>query len=508
LETFGKGLAVLLYILVMLGIGWWSMRRTKNVGDFFIGGRTIGPWVSAMAYGTTYFSAVLFVGFAGKIGWGFGMHALWVALGNAVIGTALAWALLATKTREMTERLDAITMPEFLAARYGVSWLKPLSALIIFIFLVPYSAGVYQGLSHLFEVNLGIGYLQAIIFMAALTGVYLVMGGYFAVTLTDMVQGVMQIFGVIVMVLLLAQATGLGVFGSFEQGLLPANIPALNPPPGAPSPLFPGIISLLGLVFMTSVGPMGLPQMVQKFYSIKSRDAIKRGIIIATLFSAIISFSAYYCGGLSHHFYASAADLPQLANGHGPDFDKVTPELLTKYTPAWFSLVVLLVVLAASMSTLSSLVLVSSAAITVDLLGARNRKGQESKHGLLLMRVLCGVFVALSVIMAAGKVGAIVTLMSMSWGALSGSFIGPFVWGILWRRTTPAGAVCGLLCGLITSVGGFVAFGPANAPVAASLGIIVSLVLVPLVSLVTVPVSEKRLARAYGEPIPAEEPAS
>ena len=116
--TIIKVLVVFAYILLMLGIGYVSMRRTRSVGDFFIGSRTIGPWVSALAYGTTYFSAVLFVGFAGKLGWGFGINVLWIAAGNAIVGTYLAWRMLAIPTREMTERLNAMTMPEFLAARF------------------------------------------------------------------------------------------------------------------------------------------------------------------------------------------------------------------------------------------------------------------------------------------------------------------------------------------------------------------------------------------------------
>jgi SSS family solute:Na+ symporter len=434
LETAVKLFVVLAYIALMIGIGWWSMRRTRSVGDFFIGGRTLGPWLSALAYGTTYFSAVLFVGFAGKLGWGFGMYALLIAVGNSFIGVTLCWALLAARTRDMTERLDAITMPEFLEARFGVPWFKPLGALVIFIFLVPYSASVYQGLGHLFEVNLNLSYMEAIVFMAGLTGVYLVMGGYFALAITDLVRGVMEFFGTILLILLVAQATGHGVFGAFHAGLTPDFAPAIyNPKPDA---LVSGGILLFSLIFMTSFGPMGLPQMVQKFYSIRSKDVIPRAMILATAFSLVISVGAYFTGALSHNFFyvpkppaaaASAAPqvapagpgssvaapgpeeqagklpLPMLPNGKGPDFDMVVPVMLEHKTPPWFSVIVMLIVLAASMSSLSSLVLVSSGAIAVDLLNARDRHDKSSSKGLMLMRVLCGVFVAISVLIAARR---------------------------------------------------------------------------------------------------------
>ena len=108
---------VVLYVFVMLAVGYWCMQRTKNVGDFFLGGRTLGPWMSAFAYGTTYFSAVLFIGYAGRLGWGFGIQTMWIVIGNTFVGTFLAWLVLAGRTREMTARLNALTMPAFLRAR-------------------------------------------------------------------------------------------------------------------------------------------------------------------------------------------------------------------------------------------------------------------------------------------------------------------------------------------------------------------------------------------------------
>ncbi len=502
MDAAGKLIAIAAYMIVMLLIGYYSMRRTKNVGDFFIGGRTIGPWVTAMAYGTTYFSAVLFVGFAGKLGWGFGMNALWIAVGNTLIGVLGVWLLFARPTREMTERLDAITMPEFLDARYGLPWLKPLSALVVFVFLVPYSASVYQGLAYLFEVNLGMPYGQVMALMAVLTGVYLVMGGYFAVATTDLVQGFLQILGVTLMVILVAEASGQGLFESIVLGADIANAPGLKFNPDA---LFPGWVMLASLVFMTSFGPLGLPQMVQKFYSIKDRRVITTGAVVATVFAGIVSLGAYYCGGLSHMFF-SAETLPTLAGGK-PDFDRIMPQLLHDHTPSWFSVIILLVILAASMSTLASLVLVSSAAVTVDLVGARDRRDKTSKKGLTFLRVMCGVFIGLSVLIASRKVDAIVTLMSMSWGALAGSFIGPYVWGILWRRTTAAGAAVGFVGGLVTAITLFVVWGGANSPISASVAMLVSLILVPVVSAITPALPAEKVALAFGDEQPAEQAA-
>ena len=205
---------LVVYVLAMLAVGYLAMRRTRDVKDFFIGGRTLGPWMSAFAYGTTYFSAVLFIGYAGKLGWGFGIHTMWIVLGNTAIGTVLAWRLLAGRTRDMTARLEAITMPEFLAARYGSKALQVVAALVVFVFLVPYSASVLMGLSYLFELTLHIRYETALYLLTAITAVYLVMGGYFAVAVSDFIRGIVEFAGVMLMVYLLAHRPEIGGFAA------------------------------------------------------------------------------------------------------------------------------------------------------------------------------------------------------------------------------------------------------------------------------------------------------
>ena len=188
------------FLALMIVIGVWGMKKTKTLGDFFLGGRTMGPWVSAVAYGTSYFSAVIFIGFAGTQGWQFGLNALWIALGNALIGAMAAWFILARRTRRMTQNLDTMTMPEFLQERYGAKHLKPVAASVIFFFLLPYSASVFKGLGHLFEAVFHIPYDLALLIMIAFTGVYLILGGYFAIAITDFIQGIIMFFGAIAMV--------------------------------------------------------------------------------------------------------------------------------------------------------------------------------------------------------------------------------------------------------------------------------------------------------------------
>jgi SSS family solute:Na+ symporter len=471
---------LVIFLAAMLAIGIWGMRRTKTLSDFFLGGRTVGPWVSAIAYGTTYFSAVLFIGFAGKLGWGFGLPVLWIAAGNVLFGSLAAWLVLGRRTRRMSQNLEALTMPEFLAARYQAGWLKVIAALIVFIFLLPYSASIFQGLSYLFQANFNISYDLALLIMIGITGLYLVLGGYFAVTLTDFVQGIIMFFGCLALLAIITGKAG-GLAGSVASVLerYPVHVPPAKQPPW---------YLLASLVFMTSFGTWGLPQMVQKYYAVKDERVIRFAAVITTVFALVIVFTAYFNGALAHVFF----DAPVLNDAGKPDFDRIIPTLLVKTMPSWLMAVILLLVLSASMSTLSSLVMVSASAIAIDLAGVRARK-------LTLIRLLSGVFIVVSYLIARYRIEVIVTLMSLSWGCVAGSFMAPFLYGLYWKRATLAGAVAGLVVGLGLAITLFFVLGPANSPIASTIAMIVPFAVVPLASSFTRPPEAKTLKRAFAK---------
>jgi SSS family solute:Na+ symporter len=466
-----KILALVIYMIVMVAIGFFSLKRTKNIGDFFLANRSLGPWVSAIAYGGAYFSAVIFIGYAGRIGWGYGLSDLWIVAGNTLVGSLLAWLVLAKKTRSVTEELNARTMPEFLEARYRSKTLKYLAAVIIFILLVPYSASVYMGLSYLFDVVMGIPYVYALLLMAILTGVYLVMGGYFAVSITTLVQGGIMFFGSIYMVLYLLSRPEVG-----GMSQVVAKMSAINPKlVSVVGP--PGFIGLFGLVVLTSFGPWGLPQMVQKFYSIKNQKVIFTATIVTTVFALVCSFSAYFSGALTHLFFK---ELPTLNGVANPDL--LMPNLLIQYMPTAFSIIFLLLVFSASMSTLSSLVLVSSSAITIDLLPKK-----YGKDNVTVMRILCILFIFLSLIIAISEVTFIVNLMSISWGATAGSFAAPYVYGLFWKKANRQGALASMITGLAFSLILSWAFGFKSSivPFIGSLAILIPFGVLPIVSILT-----------------------
>lgn len=481
-------LALSVYVLLTLVVGYLYRHTSRSTNSFFLGDRAVGPWMSAFAYGTTYFSAVLFIGYAGKTGWEFGLSSLWIVAGNAFLGSYLAWKVLALRTREMTVRLDTMTLPEYLAARYDSRWLKPVAAAIIFVFLVPYSASVYKGLSHLFDAAFPfVSYQVALVAMAVLTAVYLIMGGYKAIATIDFIQGSIMLVGAVLLV-------GSIVTHPKAGGLSQAMARLREIDPGLAAPVGPpGFVEIASLVCLTSLGTWGLPQMVHKFYSVKDDDAVKRGTVVATVFALVVAFGAYFSGSLSRLFFE---EMP----GGNPDM--VMPALVSTYLPNYLTTVILMLVLSASMSTLASLVLVASSALAIDLGEGRLWPAHRKDVTVWVMRALCLVFVLLSVYFALTDT-PILAMMSFSWGTVAGAFLAPYLYGLFWRRGTKEAAWISLLTGLLISVvwASVSGLDASRSPLIGSVSMIVPLVVYPIVSLLTPALSEEHIQKCFGEEI-------
>ena len=448
--------ALAVYAVIMIIIGCFSYGKSKTLDGFLIGGRNIGAWATAFAYGTTYFSAVVFVGYAGQHGWNIGIGAIWIGIGNAVLGCLLSWLLFANRTRKMTKKLGARTMPDYFEKRYGSKGMKIMASVIIFVFLVPYSAAVYKGLGSLFSaVFPGVETWVWMLMIAVLTAIYLVAGGYIATSYTDLVQGVIMIAGVILLVIaVLSHGDVDGITGLLK------NLSDFKSLPDDPNPITGSQLTnifggssfkfLCFNIMLTSFGTWGLPQMIGKFYAIKDTAAIKRGTIISTIFCAVIGCGAYLIGSTSRLILGG-----QLPEG---GIDAVIPTLLMEVLGNGTLGIVLLAIvmvllLSASMSTLQSVVLTSASAVAVDLIPAVRKKPTKSETQMLLTRLLCLTFVACSFIFATQNIPIIVSLMSFSWGLVSGCFIGPYIWGLFSKKITKIGACAGIFAGLLT-VGG------------------------------------------------------
>ena len=447
-----KIMMLAVFFAVMIGIGMYCRRHSTDVSGFVLGGRSVGPWLTAFAYGTSYFSAVVFVGYAGQFGWKYGIAATWAGIGNTIIGSLMAWVILGRRTRIMTQHLDSATMPQFFEARFGSPALKIAASVITFIFLIPYTASLYNGLSRLFGMAFDIDYTVCVIVMAVLTGIYVIAGGYMATAINDFVQGIIMLFGISAVILAVLNSKG-GFLAAID-GLARVSDETVSTTPGVFASFFgPDPVNLLGVVILTSLGTWGLPQMVQKFYAIRSEKSIATGTVVSTFFSLIIAGGCYFLGGFGRLF-SDQIDIK--ANG----FDSVIPTMLSGLPDILIAVVVILV-LSASMSTLSSLVLTSSSTMTLDLLKGRFIQEMDEKKQVFVMRCLIVVFVVISVVLAIiqykSSVTFIAQLMGVSWGALAGAFLAPFLYGLYWKGASRAGVWCSFIFSTVVMLANVVA---------------------------------------------------
>ena len=502
-----------LYALCMIAIAFYTRNRSKSVNDFLLAGKKgLNGWMSAFSYGTTYFSAVIFIGYAGNFGSQYGLASVWIGIGNAIIGSLFAWMLLARRTKNMTARLAAKTMPDFFEKRYGSKNLKLVSAIIVFVFLIPYSASVYNGLSSLFGIVFGIPGWVVMVALAALTALYLFFGGYFATALSDFIQGIIMLIGVVLMVICFMNHESV----EWNLSELTSN-PELNWFTFASSNtgIYGNTVSLLSLVFLTSFGVYALPQTIHKYYAIRDKKAITQGTVVSTLFALIIGFGAYFTGALSGLFDEVA----------GLAGDKIIPTMMALVIPTGLIGIIAVLILSASMSTLSSVSLASASVVAVDIYKGKINPEASDKRVNVTMKALCLVFVAISVILAVLNekfgIAAIAYMMGISWGTLAGCFMGPYVLGVISKKVTRPAVWSSIIGSLVLTVmlifffgyhkNGFdCSFGVALktgvgcSPMIGVICMIFSLIITTAVSAFTKAPSEEILFEAFDKPIENE----
>lgn len=503
---------LIIYAFMMIGVAIYTKNRSGSVNDFLLAGKKgLNGWMTAFAYGTTYFSAVIFIGYAGQFGRAYGLASVWIGIGNAIIGTLIAWLVLAKRTKNMTARLQSKTMPDFFEKRYGSKNLKTVTAVIIFLFLIPYSASVYNGLSALFETVFNIDGWIVMIALATLTAIYLFFGGYFATALSDFIQGIIMIIGVILMIICFLNHENVNwdissivnnpqltwtTFGSSNTGI------------------YGSTVSLLSLILLTSLGVWALPQTVHKYYAIRDKKAIMQGVVVSTAFALVIGFIAYFTGALSVLFPEVSAV---------PD-SKVIPEMLNIAIPVGLTGVIAVLILSASMSTLSSVSLASASVVAVDIYGS-SKEGVSDKKVNIVMRVLCIVFIVISVVLAIlnekFNITAIAYMMGISWGTLAGCFMGPYVLGVIWKGVTKPAVWSSIISSLVLTVGLVIIFGydkngwacPLGTAIKSGIGVsptigvicmVFSLIITVVVSLFTKKPDDSVLYNAFEKPIENE----
>ncbi len=493
MELFIKIAMIVVFFVATLYIGFYCRKKASNSNDFLLGGRNVGPWLSAFAYGTSYFSAVIFIGYAGSFGWKFGVAAFWIGIGNAVIGSLLPWLILGRRTRLITQKMNSSTMPDFFGKRFNSKGLKTFAAIIVAVFLVPYTAALYNGLSSLFATAFGFNqYVFWILIISVITAIYVIIGGLMSSAINSFVQGIIMLIGISLVVFFALEKNG-GLMGTMEKlslhGWEFTSMFGSDP------------MHLLFVIILTSLGTWGLPQMVSKFYSISNESQIKKGTIISTLFALVVAGGCYFLGGLGRLF----AD-PMISGSYQGSSSDIIPNMVTNLLSnnilnAFLVGLVVLLVLAASMSTLSSLVMTSASTVSVDLLGHK----KDEKKNMWTLRILILIFIVVSALLAIFQIygpeslrNDIASLMGISWGAISGAFIGPFVYGLYWKKTTKASVWTSFILGILIAVFslvckymclannlGFLGVFLSDSIYMGVVAMITSLIIVPVVSLFT-----------------------
>ncbi|MBR4858175.1 MAG: sodium:solute symporter family protein [Clostridia bacterium] len=498
----------------MAVIGITQGKKAKSIADLTVGGRNAGAWLSALSYGTAYFSAVMFVGYAGGTGKAYGLWGVLAGIGNAVFGSWLAWKVLARRTRDASSRLKLKTMPQYLDKRYTSTAMKLFACIVIFVFLVPYSASVYKGLASVAEVLLGINVDVCMIIIAVVAAFLLIFGGYLVQARADFMQGIVMMVGIVLLIVCVVRCEAVGGFEGLAeymetQGVQPC---AEN---GLPQLSASQWISLFATVLMTSFGTWGLPQMVTKYFGIKDDKQAKKGITISTFFAVLVAGGGYFIGSLCYRFFTFEQLNNPAAEGYIAQ-DYIVPHMLAQSElPSVLLGVVLVLLIAASVSTLCSVTLTASSTLTIDFI-KHFKKDMSEKKTSFTIKVLCVIFVICSYLIANSDT-PILDMMSYSWGIISGSFLAPYVISLFWKKMNKNGAWAGIIGGFLIAlvpaaakiISGFAANDTivslaGKGPLFACIAMVASVIICVAVSAVTKDANEKETEFFYNGVVEAE----
>ncbi|MBN2152972.1 MAG: hypothetical protein JW839_16085 [Candidatus Lokiarchaeota archaeon] len=472
------------YLVGLALIGVYSKKRTKSIQDFMVANRSIGAVLTGLSYGATYFSAVLFIGCPG-LTWMLGSQWVLVTVMNMGFGTVGAFLILGNRTRRMAGHLGALTMPELLAKRYQDDKLiRPTTGIVLAVFQTIYLVSIFTGLALLLVILFpGIGqtaYIIAVILCGSITAIYLIIGGSHSAILSDLLESVLMLFGLLTLIIA-GMVTAGGIVG------LNANIAgdlAIAGPPFNTSPdawfLFPNAVSMsfIGMGLVTTFGTWGSPQMSTRFFAAKSRRSVRYGMLIAALWVFVVSFCAWFAGYVGRgQFVGSTADLKTFAkenllpwsivDGSGVPtnwYEYAMPWLLTEgdVMPLWIAALFLAGTTAGSLTTGEKLILVASGSISRDFYqqGIAIKKNVSDEKTLKLTRICVVGIVVVAVILAINPPATILDLCMFSWASLNAFTLIPFIAGLYWKGGTRRAALISGLIALAVAVIWFVTFNP------------------------------------------------
>ena len=425
------------YLLILLGIGVWGSKESGDLKGYYVAGKRLPAWVIAFSSNATGESAWLLLGLTG-MGYAIGVHAFWVILGE-VLGVASAWVWVARPFKEYTDRFDSITVPDYLTDRFRDTShvFRWISALIILSMVMAYTAAQLTGSGKAFDSFLGTGYTEGVWIGLGIVLFYTTVGGFKAVAYSDFLQGVLMLG-----CLLTLPFVGIAAAGGWSEMIagLEAADPALLRPMGQYGVGPAGIASAFGFVAI-GFAFLGSPQLLTRFMAARDQKQIIEGGFWAVL--CVIGFDVgAVLGGMSGRTL-----FPGLA-----DPETILPEMSAALFPAFFTGVFLVVVLAAIMSTVDSLLLLASSVVVRDIL--QKAMGIEASERTLsnLARAVTVVIGAVGLLVALTEPRAIFYFVLFAWSGIACAFTPVVICSLFWKRTTKPGAVAGMIGGFVVTV--------------------------------------------------------
>ncbi|MDO5852058.1 MAG: sodium:solute symporter family protein [Methanobacteriaceae archaeon] len=447
---------VLIYVLVMLGVGVYAWKRTKNSEDFFIASHGTNSYIMALSYGATFISTAAIIGFGGVAG-NFGMGILWLVFLNIAVGIFLAFAIFGKRTRLMGKRLKALTFPDFLSRRFDSKFIKIFSGLLIFCTMPIYAASVLIGAVRFIETTLHIDYTIALIGLSIIIGAYVIYGGIKGVLYTDALQGTIMFVSMLFVLFTIYSLFG-GVTSAHQTltnmaPLIPASVQAQGATGWTSAPVLgsPWWWNLVTSIIMgVGIGAIAQPQLAVRFMTVKSDRELNRAVLIGGIFIFVMTFTAYIVGALSNvYFYQNFGQIAiQAAGGN---VDRIIPLFIENAMPKWFTYVFLLTLLSAAMSTISTQFHVQGTSISNDVYTPIKKANNHStlvvaRIGVLLAIVIA---VALAFILPAGVVAQGTNIF---FGLCASTFLPVYICSLFWKRTTKEGAIAGIVSGTVLSL--------------------------------------------------------
>lgn len=495
---------LVIYSAVMIYIGYRGYKATKNVQDWLVAGRRIGPLVVAMSYGATFISAVAIIGFAGQAQV-YGMQLLWLSVLNIIVGILIAFIIFGNRTRIMSKTLQALTFTELLGKRFNSRFIQGFGGAVIAIFIIAYSAAVFKGTASLIQGTFGTSYQTSIIVFTVIVAAYVLLGGLFAVMWTDTVQGFIMVIGLGILLAIVWSQLGGPIAANEALAALPSTSTAPNGLTSVSPWLSNSFMVVSSLIFGVGIGVLAQPQLAVRFMTAKNARAIRRAVPIGVIFIFLTTYVAFTVGALSNVIFKNhGIAIPTNA-------DLVMPTLINSLFPVWFVYLFLFAVLAASMSTASSLFHVSGAAVGRDLYDKAIKKGLGGAASVTVTKVATFVVIVLTLLLSLYPPDAVAFLATFSFGALGATFLAPFAATLYWKRATTAGIIASMVGGVASTLLWYVfvyqktATAITGIKVAAPLGLLdplfigipVSFALIIVVSLLTKKPPEEHITKAF-----------